>query len=113
MRLFISKRTRIRRTLRRLVPVVLLALVTAVFCVAVQVVSRQSLTGQKEALERVLRQSAVNTYALTGAYPESLEELLSSYHITYNPEHFLVEYTPTGSNLFPGIFVLSLRGENS
>jgi len=105
MHLFISRSTQARRGLRRVIPVFFSAGALLLFCLIINVVSEQSLAGQKESLERALRQSAVRTYALTGAYPESLDELLSIGHITYSPEHFLVEYVPTGSNLFPSIFV--------
>ena len=111
MKVYISRRTHVKRGLRRLIPVVFMALLIGLFCAAVHSASRQSLIIQKEALTKALRHGAISTYALTGVYPESLEELLSSYHITYNPEQFLVEYVPMGSNLFPSIFVLPLRSD--
>ena len=57
-------------------------------------------------LSQALEGGAIRTYALTGRYPQSLDELLSDYHITYDSEKFVVEYVPNGSNLLPSISVL-------
>ena len=66
-------------------------------------------TGQN-ALEQALKNGAIRTYALTGTYPESLSQLLSDYHITYDKTKFVVEYVPNGSNLLPSISVIALSG---
>ena len=67
--------------------------------------------GEKEqvTLTQALEGGAVRTYALTGRYPQSLDELLSDYHITYDSEKFVVEYVPNGSNLLPSISVLPVN----
>ena len=61
-------------------------------------------------LEQALKNGAIRTYALTGTYPESLSQLLSDYHITYDKTKFVVEYVPNGSNLLPSISVIALSG---
>ena len=99
------KEKRIRR-LRTAAPFVFLLAVCICFVLAVNMTTRDSLTSQKEALENALRGGAVRTYALTGCYPESLDEILKDYHITFDREKFLVDYIPNGSNLFPSIFVM-------
>ena len=60
-------------------------------------------------LTLALEGGAIRTYALTGQYPQSLDELLSDYHITYDSEKFVVEYVPNGSNLLPSISVLPVN----
>ena len=109
MHLFISKDKTRGRLLSSLIRLLFLVFCIAAFVLAVSGASSQSRKSQKEALEKALSAGAVRTYALTGAYPQSLEELLRDYHITYTPREYIVEYTPTGSNLFPSIFVLPVR----
>ena len=68
---------------------------------------------EQSALLQALENGAVRTYALKGQYPESLDELLSDYHITYDSSKFVIEYVPNGSNLLPSISVIPLTGINS
>ena len=63
---------------------------------------------KQQALEQALEQGAIRTYALSGQYPQSLNELLEDYHITYDHSPFVVEYMPNGSNLLPSISVIPL-----
>ena len=48
----------------------------------------------------------MHCYSLNGYYPESLEELVKEYGITYDSARFLVDYQPQGANLMPEITVL-------
>lgn len=48
---------------------------------------------------------------MTGQYPQSLDELLNDYHITYDSDKFVVEYVPNSSNLLPSISVLILSSQ--
>ena len=108
MKIIESRQTRLRRTLRQLIPVAGIILVVVVFLLAVNAASDSSLSSQKASLERALAGGAIRTYALTGCYPESLDELLETYHITYNKNKYIVEYVPQGANLVPSIFVIPL-----
>ena len=58
---------------------------------------------------QALEQGAIRTYAMTGAYPQSLDELLTDYGISYDHSKFIVEYVPNGSNLLPSVSVLTLN----
>ena len=71
-------------------------------------------TIQKEqsALQQTLENGAVRTNALIGQYPESLDELLSDYHILLDSSRFVIEFVPIGSNLLPSISVIPLTGTN-
>ena len=62
-------------------------------------------------LKQALEQGAIRTYAMTGQYPQSLDELLNDYHITYDSDKFVVEYVPNSSNLLPSISVLILSSQ--
>ena len=109
MHLFISKEKTRGKLLSGILPVAFLILIVLLFYLAVAGASARSEASQQRALEKALLGGAIRTYALTGAYPQSLEELLSDYRITYDASRFIVEYTPTGSNLLPSIFVLPVR----
>ena len=101
-----TPKARAWRYFKNVLPVLFLALVVVCFAVSVSIASESSISNQQESLEHALRGAAVRTYALTGCYPESLDELLEAYRITYDSRKFIVEYTPSASNLFPTIFVL-------
>ena len=61
--------------------------------------------------EAGLGAGGIRTYAMTGQYPQSLDELLNDYHITYDSDKFVVEYVPNSSNLLPSISVLILSSQ--
>lgn len=109
MHLFITKESPGKRLLSAILPVGLLLAIVLIFYFAVSSTQEQSAQSQVTALKRALSGGAVRTYALTGAYPESLEELLRDYHITYDARKYIVEYTPNGANLLPSIFVIPLK----
>lgn len=88
-----------------LVPVLLLV----VFFTAVGSVSGDTLVREENSLLRALQKGAVHTYALTGRYPRSLDELTKEYHITYDKEKFVVEYVPDAANMMPVIQVIPLK----
>lgn len=110
MELFESRRKKFFRTFLLLFPVLLLVFSCVLFVAGVSHTSGQTIQKEQIALEQTLKNGAIRTYALTGTYPESLSQLLSDYHITYDKEKFVVEYVPNGSNLLPSISVIALSG---
>ena len=89
MDIFETGHTRLRRTLRNILPVIIPAGLCLIFYLGISCAGR-------------------GAYALTGHYPLSLEELLHDYNISYDTDKFVVEYVPSGSNLLPSISVLVL-----
>lgn len=108
MELFDSHRKKILRKLSLLLPLCFLLLISSVFLFSVNFASEETLHKEQQALEQALESGAIRSYALNGQYPESLEQLLNDYHITYDHSRFVVEYTPNGSNLLPYISVILL-----
>ena len=108
--IFESRSKKAGRILRLFLPALLPLLFCAVFVVAVSRASDDTIAKEQATLSKALENGAVYTYALTGSYPESLSQLLSDYNITYDPDKFIVEYVPSGSNLFPMISVLPRSG---
>ena len=99
-----------RRKLHFFLPFFLVASACLLFYFGVIHIGSGTSVKEQESLKQALQNGAVRTYALTGSYPQSLEELLQDYHITYDSARFIVEYVPNGSNLFPSISVLTQKG---
>ena len=108
MDIFETDRARIKRRLQTFLPILLLAAVCLIFYLGITGAGREAVTKEQTTLKRALEQGATHTYALTGNYPQNLEELLTDYKISYDPDKFVVEYVPNGSNLLPSISVLIL-----
>ena len=75
-------------------------------------ISRRSVREEENTLRQALVESAVHCYALHGYYPESLEDLVRDYGITYDSSYFLVDYQPQGENLMPEITVIRKGDKN-
>lgn len=108
MELFESHRKKIFRNMLVVFPLLFLLVIASVFFAGVSFTSKDTLQKEQQLLEQSLKRGAVHTYALTGRYPESTEELIKDYHITYDSSRFVIEYVPNGSNLFPMISVIPL-----
>lgn len=87
----------------------ILAAVCAVFYLGISSIGNEAITQEQASLRQALEQGAIRTYAMTGAYPQSLDELLTDYGISYDHSKFIVEYVPNGSNLLPSVSVLTLN----
>ena len=101
MDIFETDRARIKRRLQAFLPILLLAAVCLIFYLGITGAGRETVTKEQTTLKRALEQGAIHTYALTGNYPQN-------YKISYDPDKFVVEYVPNGSNLLPSISVLVL-----
>lgn len=106
MNIFESKKKHFSHFFRQVIPILFAVLLCIFFYVGVTRTQTDSLQKEQVTLTRALENGAIRTYALTGRYPENLDQLLSDYHITYDTEKFVVEYIPNGSNLLPSISVL-------
>ena len=108
---FIETRTqKCIRILKRLLPLLFPVVICCVFIFAISAASSNTMSEEQNNLQKALAKSAMATYARDGRYPESLDQLLYDYSITYDSSRFVVEYVPTGSNLFPSISVIALKG---
>lgn len=108
MSLFETRRMRYRRKIRAILPLAVLAAICIVFYAGISYAGRETISQEQISLQQALQQGAIRTYAMTGHYPQSLEELLTDYSISYDPDKFVVEYVPNGSNLLPSVSVLIL-----
>lgn len=88
----------------------LFLLILLLFLWGVSSMSNLSDKEEENTLQQALVESAVHCYALHGYYPESLEDLVRDYGITYDNRRFLVDYQTQGENLMPEITVIR-KGE--
>lgn len=98
MELFDSHRKKFLRRFSLLLPLCFLILISSIFFISVSFASDETLHKEQQALEQALENGAIRSYAMNGQYPESLDQILNDYHITYDHSRFVVEYTPNGSN---------------
>ena len=106
MNIFETRRMRFHRFLRYILPAAFAAVLCILFYAGIVYTQTDSLEKEQITLTQALEGGAIRTYALTGQYPQSLDEILTDYHITYDTEKFVVEYIPNGSNLLPTFSVL-------
>ena len=57
-------------------------------------------------MEAAVRRSAVQCYAIEGAYPRSLQELRDRYGLSVDETRWMVDYRYMADNLSPDITVL-------
>ncbi len=108
MDLFETKHSRCRRRIHAVLPLVSLAALCTIFYMGISCAGHETISQEQTSLQQALQQGAIHTYAMTGHYPQSLEELLTDYGISYDSDKFVVEYVPNGSNLLPSVSVLVL-----
>lgn len=86
--------------------VIIFVVLLTVLLFAVVAISDDSLDEQQQNLEQALTQGAVHCYATEGSYPESLDDLLERYNITYDESSFIISYQVSGENMMPEIRVI-------
>lgn len=89
-----------------LISALVFILIFLVFLYGISTLSSSSTREQQATLEKALREGTVQTYALRGYYPRSLDELQKDYSITYDQSKFIVNYQPHGENIMPDIRVI-------
>lgn len=76
------------------------------FLEGINSISATTLEKQQESLETALSRSIAQCYAVEGTYPPSLDYLKEHYGLTYDEDHFFIDYQVFGSNLLPDVTVL-------
>lgn len=76
------------------------------FLKGIQTVDNTTSSEQAKSLEKAIRRSVVQCYAVEGTYPPSLDYLKEHYGIFYDSDLFFVDYTSIGSNIMPDITIL-------
>ncbi|SEA40812.1 hypothetical protein SAMN04515656_10994 [Eubacterium aggregans] len=87
-------------------------LVAGVFILGIFQVSSASNTEEIQNLKNAVQHAVVHCYATEGRYPQSLSYLEEHYGLSYDNKKYLVDYTPYGTNIFPGITIIPLGGSS-
>lgn len=87
-------------------PVLLLVIVLLFFATFADSFSRSNLDYEKQLLQSALERNITQCYALEGAYPSNLDYLEEQYGLTYNKDHFFIDYQYIGSNLRPDVTII-------
>ncbi|MDC7301025.1 MULTISPECIES: hypothetical protein [Agathobacter] len=92
--------------LHALFPMLLMVVVLAIFVYAANEVGQSQSTQETDILNKALNRSITQCYALEGAYPASLKYLVDHYGLTYDSEHYYIDYQYIGSNLRPDVTII-------
>lgn len=95
-----------KKSITSYAPVILLALLLIAFSLFASSMSKTNASQEKEILQKAIDRSITQCYALEGVYPDNLAYLEQEYGLTYNKEHFFVDYQYIGSNLRPDITII-------
>ena len=107
---FLTEHKKKRSYLGLLASILVFLLVLCAFSFSVTRLTRQSETEKETRLINSLNEACVQTYAVEGHYPESLDEILETYHISYDTEDYIVDYDTFGANVLPQITVIPRKG---
>jgi len=81
-------------------------LIIGIFLYGISSVSSGSSKDEKRILDEAIHKDIVHCYATEGMYPPSLNYLEEHYGLTYDHEHFMVDYEPVGANIMPNVTIL-------
>lgn len=88
------------------IPIVLFVIVMGIFIFFFDSFQESNRAQEMEILQTALNRSIVQCYALEGSYPANLAYLKEHYGLTYNEEHFFIDYKYIGGNLRPDITII-------
>ena len=100
------KRPRHLAGAKYLISIVVFGIVLFLFFNGLSSITRTTSGQELESLERAVRRSTVQCYALEGFYPESLSYLEEHYGLTYDSDQYLIDYQYIGSNLRPDVTII-------
>ena len=87
-------------------PILLMVFLLLGFVLFSDSFSKANLTHEKEILQKAIDRNITQCYALEGSYPGSLSYLEEHYGLTYNKEHFFIDYQYIGGNLRPDVTII-------
>ena len=95
-----------KKSITAYAPILILVVVLLGFSLFANSMTDSNASHEKEILQNAIDRSITQCYALEGVYPDNLEYLEAEYGLTYNKEHFFVDYQYFGSNLRPDITII-------
>jgi hypothetical protein len=95
------------RLLKTILPVIIFAIILALFAFAVSRIAGRSESEGRHLTEESIKRAAVQCYALEGIYPSDFAYLKEHYGLRPDEDKYVVYYTYHGANLMPEITVIS------
>ena len=95
-----------KKSITSYAPIFLLVIVLVVFSLFAGSMTDTNSAREKEILQNAIDRSITQCYALEGVYPDNLAYLEQEYGLTYNKDHFFVDYQYIGSNLRPDFTII-------
>ncbi|MCR5421817.1 MAG: hypothetical protein K6E98_12530 [Lachnospiraceae bacterium] len=92
-------------------PAIIIIFMLLFFLYALNNLSSYNSSNQKEILSEAVTRDIVHCYSIEGIYPPSLEYLEEHYGLTYDHEHFIINYEIIGSNLMPNVTIIERTPE--
>lgn len=89
--------------------VVLLAAAIALLVYAEQRIPQDTKAQEEASIKASVMESAVQCFAIEGAYPSSLSHLENNYDLVVNHKDYIVSYSCFGSNILPEVEVFALE----
>lgn len=88
--------------------VVIVVAALAVFVYAEQRIPQDTRAQEEASLKAAIQQSAVQCFAIEGAYPSTLAHLENNYNLVVNHKDYIVSYSCFASNIMPEIEVFTI-----
>ncbi len=85
--------------------ILIVAGIIALTNVGVKSVSKDVITQQQTLLLNAVTRSAVQCYAIEGAYPSDVKYLEENYNLVYDEKRYVIHYEFLGANLIPQMSV--------
>lgn len=101
---FHSNKTHILQTI--LIIIAISAALLVCFSRATAALQKSSINTQRENLTNAVNRDITEYYTVYGYYPESLNELRQTYHLTYDENIFFIDYQVRGSNIRPDVTII-------
>ena len=84
----------------------------AVFVIAERRIPADTKAQEVESIKAAVMESAVQCFAVEGAYPSSIAHLENKYKLVVNRKDYIVSYSCIGSNILPEVEVFSRDEQN-
>lgn len=88
------------------ISIAVFAVILGVLIYGINSISTRTSAEQRTSLENALQRGITQCYAVEGSYPENLDYLKEHYGITYDEDHFFVDYKTSGSNIMPDVTII-------
>lgn len=91
--------------------IVLVVAAIALLVFAEQCIPQDTKAQEESSIKAAVMESAVQCFAIEGAYPSSLSHLENNYNLVVNHKDYIVSYSCFGSNILPEVEVFALEEE--